>query len=149
MRSCFTILLILLMGAVVFHPSPQPVAAETCLSQVQVWYDSIDAHALASDYKLALSSVSTERLAGGTDYLQQVNLLDRSAVPDCVQDGWENYRAGLLAVFDSTLAFQQSNLSSFYIKGATGFRRIGEFRGYLTALGVDVLLETTDTLYFK
>lgn len=119
-------------------------SAETCPG-AQDWYDSIDESALRQYFTAALSQ--TAKIAEKVRSLDAINdiadEIEDSNAPRCLGPAPDWYAAGLRQLSSSLeILFEDitvNDLSEFALSMAKAQSSIGQFRGYLVALGVEIV----------
>lgn len=144
LRIALTVFIVLLCAA------PVTALAETqtddCAAAAQAWYDAIDDETLAQTFTSAVTSPSAQDAVPFFNALMDIINLD---APACVEEARDRYLSGLAWLGDSVRAKLGGDTGNQMVFGFVAFQRVGEFRGQIAALGVQILILPNAELYFK
>ncbi len=149
----FLLLTILICFSVVSPIYAQKSDSPECdVKAAQEFYDQVDPDQIASIKMLiAISSTSkaSAKFAAIDDIRDLATTVEDLDYPDCVKQARDQYLAGIVKVADALEAIADGNIGTFTSLYAEAVQRIGEFRGYLMALGVEVQTSETQTIFMR
>lgn len=136
--------LLIVLGIVLLFALPvaaQETAVEPTCEGAQDWYDTLDPDGeILTSFSTALSSDS--RTSARFDAIDTID--DRAEAisdleyPDCVEEPREWYLAGLDSLTEALSLLVDEEFGDYVVKQIQAMQQIGQFRGYLMALGVEV-----------
>lgn len=118
----------------------------------QAWYDNIDPD------KVVRASLSTimdadERVSvrfGAVDDVNSIiEAVEESDSPECVEQAKLWYLEGLTTFTEAGENYIDGNLTEFILQMMTAMQTVGQFRGYMTAIGVEIEQDETSVWYMK
>lgn len=116
------------------------------------WYETVDpdqkipvlyVSVLDTDAKV---SVKAQNLAKFTALIGDIAELE---TPECLEDIKDRYMKGLELLTQSLNSLMDNDAITFALQFGQGMQRIGEFRGYMQALGANVEYTENKEMYFK
>lgn len=144
----------LLIAAILFtltlpaHAQPEIPAA--CTEAAQDWYDAIDSEALETAFVTAAESDNSTRVR--FDAVDVFRDTAEAIVTDddvCFVQAVEFYSDGLNKYADAMDLFVDDDFSQYVLSSASAYILIGQMRGYMAALGVELADPEDNPLYFK
>lgn len=148
------LLLVLLVGfAVILPVTAQNLDANDCdIADAQNFYDAVDPEEKVSVQMLiAISSTNraSAKFAAIESIREVATTVEALEYPDCVEAAREWYLAGVDKIAVALEAFADGDFGTFASTYAEAVQRIGEFRGYLMALGVEVKTSETQAIFMR
>lgn len=133
-------------------PRPNNSSNETC-EDAQEWYDSAsDPTELLQAFLTAITSTNrtSERVAAIDVFTEVVEAIEENEdYPECLETPRQYYIDGLTIMADGMTAYLDEELGDYVIKSMEASLKIGAFRGYLEAMGVELFDVSELQIYFK
>lgn len=122
------------------------------LSTIQEWYDEADpTDSMAVNFILTLQS--SERASARFDAAEEIadraDELADSEYPACIEQAVVWYVEGLNTLAEAAESFIDGQVADFVGKQSTAMQKIGQYRGYMAALGVELHETATGTTYMR
>jgi hypothetical protein len=125
---------------------------DDCLDGAQAWYDTADFAQIVNSDVLDLLRASNRRADWERlEFSFRINgdVAERLDHPQCVEYAVQSFKDAMYTFADYAVARAQGNEPGIAVTMATATQRLGEMRGYLAALGVEVDIREDVTLYWK
>lgn len=150
MSKRLTILLLLSVLLLGVLPTVSAQVDEDC--PYAEWYETVDPDStIQSVYASVISQTTkaSQKAQSLVLFIGTVADLAELETPECLEDIHARYMKGLSYLTDSLNSFVDNDTINFAVKLAYALERIGEFRGYMAAMGADVLYDEDTDIYFK
>lgn len=149
MKSRLLIVAILLF-TLTFTTRAQIEIPEVCTETAQAWYDDIDTDALIEAFlEAAETDNSTRARFDAVDIFRETAedvVVSKSA---CFVEAAAWYAEGLERYAGALDEFIDGEIANYTVQSAKAFILMGQMRGYLTAIGVELVDPEDNPLYFK
>ncbi len=152
MRYFLLLALLVSFGAISSVSAQKSDSSECDVVAAQEFYDQVDPDQTASIKMLiAISSTSkaSAKFAAIEDIRDLATTIEDLDYPDCVKQARDLYLDGIGKVADALEAIADGNIGTFTSLYAEAVQRIGEFRGFLMALGVEVQTSETQAIFMR
>lgn len=143
------LLIVFLIGLAI---APAYAQEDTCQGDAQAWYDAIDPeNEITASFTTVMSTAArtSARFGAIEDAADQREAIEALDYPACVEDARAWYIEGLALWETASAAFLDGEVGDFTLSALQGSRLVGQFRGYLAALGVDVYFDEDIEIYFR
>lgn len=133
-----------------FTTYAQPEIPEACTEAAQAWYDDIDSTALETAFVTAAESDNSTRVRfDAVDVFRETAEAIATDDDVCFVQAVEFYADGLNKYADAMDLFVDDDFSQYVLSSASAYILIGQMRGYMAALGVELADPEDNPLYFK
>lgn len=121
-----------------------------CTEAAQEWYDAIDTDALIQAFlDAAETDNSTRSRFEAVDIFRETAASVAVRDSSCIADAAEWYAEGLERYAGALDEFIDNEIANYTVQSAKAYILIGQMRGYLAALGVELVDPEDNPLYFK
>lgn len=153
MKRSLILLLILILTSSFAAAQPPGVQVDAdCLEGAQAWYDTADFAQIINNDVLELLRPNNRRADWERiEFSFRINgdVAEQLDHPQCIEYAVQSFKDAMNIFADYAVARVQGNEPGIAVTMATATQRIGEMRGYLVALGIEIDLREDVTLYWK
>lgn len=153
MRRLLAILLTcLLLATPALAQDAAPVECDVNVAGLQLWYMALDPdNTIALQFIVAVNSQTkvSDKFAALEKIQERVDEITEMEHPPCMEPAIESYLDGVGVFITALESFIDSDMTSFVSQQAEAMQKIGQFRGYVAAYGVELYETDTGSIYLK
>lgn len=151
MNTYYRLLCALVASLFLFSVSPIAAQNEDCTKIAPTWYAQFDPDERVSS--MFNEAMAAKRKALQTLYLEylktETETIKAIPTPECLAPAMQRYLDGLSALTEALQYAYSGDATNFSASMVEGLQRIGEFRGYMMAMGADVPYNPPISLYYR